>query len=86
MRRAGYACCEKEWSDEVRGRAQVRLPHDEDYLHTVEPLFRYEIYRLRGAKKVRPSGVRSPALSQAATWDFDVATFGVLCVLYRQIL
>lgn len=58
------------------------------YFNALEPLVRYEIYRIRGAKKVRHSGraLRSVALGQAATWDWNILTLALIAQVYRDLI
>jgi len=59
-----------------------------DLLPGLEPLVRYEQYRLRHSTEVHADGraLRSPALSQAITWDFDITTLALIARLYREFL
>jgi hypothetical protein len=77
-RRGGYAQLSYE----------LVLRPDADLFHTIEPLLRYETYRLRDGTRVQPNGIalRSPALSEAPTWDFEVVTAAVKLSAYRRLV
>jgi hypothetical protein len=72
------------------GQFSVELPlrAPDAWFHTLELLGRYELYRLRGAKRVRASGeaLRSPAAHRAVTWDFSATTAALIAVAYRDLL
>jgi hypothetical protein len=67
---------------EAQLRAANRL------FHRLELLVRGEIYRIRRADRVQASGraLRSPAPSQAITWDYDVLTAALICTVHREVL
>ena len=67
---------------------ELRLRAFEKLLHTVEALIRYEVYRLLDTSVVLPSGraLRSPAPSDALTWDLEMATVALIATLYRDVL
>lgn len=53
-----------------------------------EPMVRYEQYRLHDSTDVDANGraLRSPAPSQAITWDYDILTVGVVVTLLRDLV
>ncbi|MBW2735958.1 MAG: hypothetical protein JRH20_26535 [Deltaproteobacteria bacterium] len=66
----------------------LRLRDASKLLHTLELLGRYERYRLHNSADVLLGGrsLRSPAPSQAVTWDFDVITAALITTIYRDML
>lgn len=58
------------------------------FFHSVEPIVRYEIYRIQNATVVDGQGLalRSPAPSQALTWDFNILTLGLALAVYRDLV
>ncbi|MFT5429755.1 MAG: hypothetical protein ACI9OJ_000427 [Myxococcota bacterium] len=59
-----------------------------DWLGSIEPLVRYEVYRVLDSAIVRSTGraLRSPAVINAVSWDFDVLTFALRTAIYRDLL
>lgn len=78
----------RRWGAYAQISYELRLFDVQDVFHTVEPVLRYEVYRIRDADVVGPSGraLRSPAPSQAVTWDHDVFTAGLVVIVYRNIV
>jgi hypothetical protein len=74
----------------VYGQLSYEIPlREADRLfHTLEPLMRLEMYRLRDTTRVTASGraLRSPAPSQALTWDFSILTAALITRIYRQMI
>lgn len=69
-------------------QAGYRLELLETWLRAVEPIVRYEQYRLLDSTRPLASGnaLRSVAPINAASWDFDVLTLALRCELYRDLL
>lgn len=78
----------RRWGAYVQASYEVHLFDPATVFHTLEPVVRYEIYRIRDADRVGPSGaaLRSPAPSQAVTWDYHIVTAGLVAVIYRDIV
>lgn len=78
----------RRWGAYAQASYELHLFGDVPLVHTVEPIVRYEVYRLLDATQVGTGGqaLRSPAPSQAVTWDHDVLTAGVVVVVYRSIV
>ncbi len=70
------------------GQVSYRFVLGARWLHTLEPLVRYEIYRILGTTEVLPSGraLRSPAPINAVTWDFEAVTLALISEVYRDLL
>jgi hypothetical protein len=64
---------------------ELQLSGTRRLLHSIEPLVRYEIYRI-GTANEPSTRFRSSAPSDAITWDFDVTTFAVFVGVYRHHL
>lgn len=61
--------------------------NDGRYFTAVEPLLRADLYRIPDSTAVREGeALRSPALSQAATWDWTVYTVGLSVPVFRDLL
>ncbi len=77
-----------------RWGAYIQASYEMNYLplgtllHTIEPVVRYEVYRIRGAGESNAEGValRSPAPSQAVTWDYEIVTAGLVLMVYRDLV
>jgi len=66
----------------------VRLREADRPFHTLEPLARHEVYRVRGAGDVQAAGraLRSTAPIYAAAWDYDVTTLALICQVHRDLV
>lgn len=61
--------------------------HDGAWFTAVEPIARVDAYRILDSTRVHGGqALRSPALSQAATWDWTVYTAGVAVPVFRDLL
>jgi hypothetical protein len=61
--------------------------HDGDWFTAVEPIVRADVYRILDSTRVHGGqALRSPALSQAATWDWTLYTAGVAVPVFRDLL
>lgn len=72
------------------GQASWAIPvlRQTPWLPTIEPLVRYEAYRILGsADPIDPeTALRSPAVANAPSWDWDVLTLAVITEVYRDLL
>lgn len=66
----------------------IRLRETETWFHHLEPLVRYEVYRVLGSTTVQDTGraLRSTAPINAVSWDYDVLTLSLITQVYRDIL
>ncbi|MCA9554593.1 MAG: hypothetical protein KC933_31445 [Myxococcales bacterium] len=78
----------RRWGAYAQASYEVHVFEDTSMFHTVEPVLRYEVYRILDSTVVGTGGqaLRSPAPSQAVTWDHDVFTAGLVLVVYRSIV
>ncbi|MGB0590191.1 MAG: hypothetical protein ACPGU1_10970 [Myxococcota bacterium] len=70
-------------------QASVAIPLGlEVFLHTIEPLVRFERAHIEGSTEVLSSGraLRSPALIDAVAWDWEVWTAAVALSVYRDLV
>jgi len=76
------------WGLYAQASYQIELLREHDWLASVEPVVRYEIVRIVDAAKVQASGraLRSTAVINAVSWDWDILTLGVIVEIYRNIL
>ena len=78
------------WRWGAYGQASYRLAlRDlEEIFHAYELLARYEVYRIVGASEPGRSGValRSPALINSVSWDYQVVTLALSTEIYRDML
>jgi len=72
------------------GQCSYAIPvlREGPWLPTLEPLVRAEMYRIRdGATPLdQDSALRSPAISNSASWDWDVVTVGLIGEIYADLL
>lgn len=65
---------------------RLRL-HDGRWFAALVPFVRYDLYRIADSTDVHAGqSLRSPSLSQAATWDFTVLTAGLGTPVFRELL
>ncbi|HCF60651.1 MAG TPA: hypothetical protein DFS52_21955 [Myxococcales bacterium] len=74
----------------VGGYAQLsyrfELSETRDWLRALEPLVRYEVYRLLGSTEPHAGrALRSPAVINAVSWDWDVLTLAVALEAWRDL-
>jgi hypothetical protein len=67
---------------------EIHLYDRKKWFFIIEPLVRYEEYKIFDSTKVHASGraLRSPALGQAISWDYQIITGAVIVHLYRELL
>jgi|GEM_PF-914883 hypothetical protein len=67
---------------------ELELRPEKKLFCTIELLTRYERYRLKDTTVVLDDdgALRSPAPSEAITWDYDIATAALIVTIYRQLL
>ena len=67
---------------------RIRLREEPSWFHALEPLVRYEVYRIVGSTEVQESGraLRSTAPINAVSWDWDILTLSLTAQVYRDIL
>lgn len=60
---------------------------DGPWWRAIEPLVRYDLLRIRDSEEAHGgTALRSPSLSQAATWDWTVLTAGLSAEVFRELL
>jgi len=65
---------------------RLRLSEERDWLCAVEPLVRYELYRVLESTTVfNGRTLRSPAVINAVSWDWDVLTLALSVEAYRDL-
>lgn len=76
------------WGLYGQGSYRFVLSEEWDWLRAVEPLVRYEILRIDGAADVHESGraLRSTAVINAVSWDWDVLTLALIAEVYRDVV
>jgi len=72
----------------VQASYVLQLREPGTWFHRFEPLVRYEMLRIVDSASVQPSGraLRSPAPSEAPTWDFDALTIALRAHVYRDVV
>ncbi len=71
----------------IQASYAVSVPWAETLLHRFEPVVRYEVYRIRNSDRVNlGQALRSPAPSQALTWDYNILTLGLRAAVYRDLV
>jgi hypothetical protein len=78
----------RRWGAYAQASYVVSLRPPHALMHSVEPLVRYELYRIRDATDVLPTGraLRTPAPSQAVTWSFMVTTAALIVQVYEEMV
>ncbi|PIE19251.1 MAG: hypothetical protein CSA66_02670 [Proteobacteria bacterium] len=78
----------RRWGFYAQLSYQIPLREAPTVFHTIEPLVRYERYLIQDSTVVGASGraLRSTALSNAVSWDYDILTLALETMVYRDLL
>ena len=73
---------------QVGYRAELRGDEGALLFRAIEPVVRYEAYRIEGSSDLTPSGraLRSTAPINAVSWDFDVLTVAVMTEVWGDFV
>lgn len=76
------------WGAYAQASYAIPILRETPWLRHIEPLVRAELYRIRdAATPIDADGaLRSPAIVNASSWDWDVLTIGLIAEVYTDLL
>ncbi|MBM4370380.1 MAG: hypothetical protein FJ098_01915 [Deltaproteobacteria bacterium] len=75
------------WGACAQASYEIALPGWQGWLPALEPLLRVETLRILDGDRPRDGhALRSPALANAASWDYDVLTVALIARVYRDLV
>jgi hypothetical protein len=78
----------RRWGAYGQASYRVVLSDEWRWLPSLEPVVRYEAYRILDSTRVGDSGraLRTTAVGYAVTWDWDILTLSLVTEVYRDIV
>jgi len=78
----------RRWGAYGQASYRISLSDEWRWFPSLEPVVRYEAYRILDSTRVGDSGLalRTTALGYAVTWDWDILTLALVAEIYRDVV